>query len=173
MDLRYSIRDIPDFPKPGIMFKDVTTLFKDANAFQFALNAMYENYRDQGINKVAGIESRGFILGSALASKLNCGFVPIRKKGKLPAKTIRQEYSLEYGTDIIELHTDAILPGERILLHDDLLATGGTMNAAIQLIEKMDGSLVGISFIIELAFLKGRNHLGTHQIFSLVTYDKE
>jgi adenine phosphoribosyltransferase len=155
------------------MFRDITTLLKDKSAFAEAIETMYERYRKSGIDKVVGIESRGFILGAALALKLNCGFVPVRKKGKLPAETIRQEYSLEYGTDVIELHRDAILQGEKILIHDDLLATGGTVAAACKLVESLGGSIVGLSFIVELSFLKGRNKLGRYDIFSLIDYDAE
>ena len=172
-DLTRYIRDIPDFPKKGIVFKDVTTLFKDATALQQAVDLLYEQYHDKKIDKVVGIESRGFILGSALAIRLGCGFVPLRKKGKLPSQTIQQEYSLEYGTDVIEMHTDALQPHERVLLHDDLLATGGTMEAAVRLIEKMNGHIAGISFLIELAFLRGRDRLKKYDVFSLITYNQE
>jgi adenine phosphoribosyltransferase len=167
------IRNIPDFPKKGINFKDVTTLFKDPTAFRYTVDQLYERYKDLHIEKVAGIESRGFILGSALAARLGCGFIPIRKKGKLPAQTIQQEYSLEYGTDIIEIHKDAIQSKERVLLHDDLLATGGTMSAAIQLVEKMSGTIAGISFLIELSFLNGRVKLTPYDVYSLIIYNQE
>ena len=171
--LASSIRTIPDFPKKGIMFRDITTLLKDRNALADATNALYEYYSQKRIDKVACIESRGFILGAALALKLDCGFVPIRKKGKLPADKIQQEYALEYGTDAIEIHKDAISSGERILIHDDLLATGGTAGAACKLIETLGGTIVGLSFIIELTFLKGRSSLGHYDVFSLIEYDAE
>jgi adenine phosphoribosyltransferase len=171
--LASSIRTIPDFPKKGIMFRDITTLLKDRNALADATNAFYEYYREMRIDKIACIESRGFILGAALALKLNCGFVPIRKKGKLPADKIQQEYALEYGTDAIEIHKDAISAGERILIHDDLLATGGTAGAAGKLVEALGGTIVGFSFIIELNFLKGRSNLERYDIFSLIEYDTE
>ncbi|MCX6142584.1 MAG: adenine phosphoribosyltransferase [Ignavibacteriales bacterium] len=171
--LASSIRTIPDFPKKGIMFRDITTLLKDRIALADATKALYEYYREKRIDKIACIESRGFILGAALALKLDCGFVPIRKKGKLPADKIQQEYALEYGTDAIEIHKDAISSGERILIHDDLLATGGTAGAACKLIETLGGTIVGLSFIIELSFLKGRSGLGKYDVFSLIEYDVE
>jgi adenine phosphoribosyltransferase len=167
------IRSIPDFPKKGIMFRDITTLLKDRNALAEATQVLYERYRGQRIDKIACIESRGFILGAALALKLDCGFVPIRKKGKLPADKLQQEYALEYGTDVIEIHMDAISAGERILIHDDLLATGGTVGAACKLVEALGGTIVGLSFLIELSFLKGRTHLGSYDVFSLIEYDAE
>ena len=167
------IRTIPDFPKKGILFRDITTLLKDRNALADATEVLYEHYRDKNVDKIACVESRGFILGAALALKLNVGFVPIRKKGKLPAEKLQQEYALEYGTDVIEIHTDAIEPGERILIHDDLLATGGTVQAACKLVEHLGGSIVGLSFLIELGFLKGRSNLGPYDIFSLIEYDAE
>jgi adenine phosphoribosyltransferase len=167
------IRTIPDFPKKGIMFRDITTLLKDRNALSEATQLLYERYREKRIDKIACIESRGFILGAALALKLNCGFVPIRKKGKLPAEKIQQEYALEYGTDVIEIHKDAIAAGERILIHDDLLATGGTVGAACKLVETLSGTIVGLSFLIELSFLKGRSGLTAYDAFSLIEYDAE
>jgi adenine phosphoribosyltransferase len=171
--LSATIRSIPDFPKKGIVFRDITTLLKDADALRNAVNILSERYKSSEIDKVVCIESRGFILGSALAVSLGAGFVPIRKKGKLPAEVIREEYALEYGADIIEMHKDALQPGERILLHDDLLATGGTMCAAIKLVEKLQANIIGISFLIELSFLQGRKHLADYDVFSLVQYDKE
>lgn len=168
-----SIRTVADFPKPGIYFKDITTLLKDSKVFTTSIEELYRIYKNQRIDKVACIESRGFILGSPLAFKLGAGFIPIRKKGKLPAETMREEYALEYGTDSIEIHKDAIVPGERILLHDDLLATGGTMEAAIRLVQKLGGMVVGISFLIELEFLKGRERLAPFDVQSLVKYKSE
>jgi adenine phosphoribosyltransferase len=171
--LSETIRSVPDFPKKGIVFRDITTLLKDADALHNAVNLLSKRYEHSQIEKVVCIESRGFILGSALAMSLGAGFVPIRKKGKLPAEVIREQYALEYGTDVIEMHVDAIQPGERILLHDDLLATGGTMCAAIRLVEKLQANIVGISFLIELSFLNGRKNLTNYDVFSLVHYDRE
>jgi adenine phosphoribosyltransferase len=168
-----SIRNIPDFPKKGIVFRDITTLLKNADAFKKAVDLFSEKYHNSKIDKVVCIESRGFIIGSALAVNLGAGFVPVRKKGKLPADVITEEYALEYGTDSVEIHVDAILPGERVLMHDDLLATGGTMCAAITLVEKLQAKIVGVSFLIELSFLKGRTHMQKHDIYSLIIYDRE
>ncbi len=173
MNLVSVIRNVPDFPKKGIMFRDITTVLQNKEALQFCIDSLYEQYKNAGIQKVVGIESRGFILGAALAYKLGVGFVPIRKPGKLPSAKIKQEYQLEYGTDAMELHTDAIAKGERVLLHDDLLATGGTIGAACSLIEKLDGNIVSLSFIIELSFLQPRFKLSKYNIFSLVQYDSE
>lgn len=167
------IRTVPDFPKHGIMFRDITTLLKDALAFQQAVDVLYEHYKDDRISKVVCVESRGFILGAALAFRLHAGFVPVRKKGKLPAETIRQDYALEYGSDEIEIHKDAINAGERVLIHDDLLATGGTVTAACKLVEKLGGEIIGLSFLVELSFLKGRSRLGSYDVFSIVEYDTE
>ena len=167
------IRTVPDFPKPGIMFRDITTLLKDHRAFNHAIETLSSHYRDRKIDKVACVESRGFILGAALASQLHAGFIPIRKKGKLPAAKLQEEYSLEYGTDLIEIHRDAIASGERILLHDDLLATGGTVTAACRLVEHLGGRIEGLSFLIELDFLKGRERLRKYEVFSLIRYDTE
>lgn len=172
-NLESFIRDVPDFPKKGIIFKDITTLLKNPDALTKTASILYELAKDKGISKVAGIESRGFIFGALLAEKLNAGFVPIRKPNKLPAEKISETYALEYGTDMIEIHTDAIIPGDRVLLHDDLLATGGTAQAAVKLIEKLGGEVVQISFLIELAFLNGRELLKGYEIQSLITYDGE
>jgi adenine phosphoribosyltransferase len=173
MDLAKYIRSIPDFPKKGIIFKDITTLLKDKDAFTEAVEQLYCKYRDARIDKVVCVESRGFILGGALALKLGAGFVPVRKPGKLPGSAERQEYQLEYGTDTIEIHKDAIAPGERVLLHDDLLATGGTIEAACTLVERLGGSIVGLAFLIELSFLEPRKKLSGRDIFSLITYHSE
>lgn len=173
MDLIREIRSVPDFPKKGIVFRDITTLLKKKEAFAFAIDTMYDHYKRHQIDTVVSIESRGYILGAPLAYKLGAGFVPIRKPGKLPAETVRQEYALEYGTDTIEMHRDAITPGARVLLHDDLLATGGTMAAACKLVEGLGGKVVGISFLIELSFLNGRKNLGGYDIHSLIRYDSE
>ncbi len=154
-DLKGLIRTIPDYPKPGIMFRDVTTLLGDAQGFKAAIAQMVEPYRTLRVDAVAGIEARGFILGGAVADRLGCGFIPIRKKGKLPWRTIGQEYTLEYGVDVIEIHEDAIRDGERILIVDDLIATGGTATAAAQLIRRSGGEIVGATFIIDLPELGG------------------
>ncbi|MFA6980862.1 MAG: adenine phosphoribosyltransferase [Ignavibacteriaceae bacterium] len=167
------IRDVPDFPKNGIIFKDITTLLKNPEALKETSSILYDLAKDKGITKVAGIESRGFIFGGLLAEKLNAGFVPIRKPNKLPAEKISETYALEYGTDTIEIHKDAILPGDRVLLHDDLLATGGTAQAAVKLIEKLGGEVVQISFLIELVFLNGRELLKGYDIQSLIKYAGE
>lgn len=173
MDLKTHIRDVKDFPKPGIMFRDITTLLKNPEAFKFTFEELLNFTKDLKINKVVGIESRGFIYGPLLAYGLNCGFVPVRKPGKLPAEKVSVSYSLEYGEDKLEIHKDAIQNGDKVLVHDDLLATGGTMNAVCQLIEKLGGEVVQISFIIELSFLKGREKLKPYDIRSIVNYDDE
>jgi adenine phosphoribosyltransferase len=172
-DLKKAIRSVPDFPKPGIVFRDITTLLKDPQAFEAALHRFVAHYRGSRIEKVVGIESRGFIFGGALAAQLGAGFVPIRKRGKLPAEVVREEYALEYGADTIEIHRDAISPGERCLLHDDLLATGGTMRAAANLIRKLGGEVVSICFLVELNFLKGREKLQEFDVLSLISYESE
>ena len=168
-----SIRSISDFPKKGIVYRDITTLLKNADALKKAVDLFSEKYRNSKIDKVVCIESRGFIIGSALAVNLGAGFVPVRKKGKLPAEVITEQYDLEYGTDSVEIHVDALRPGERVLLHDDLLATGGTMCAAIKLVEKLQAKIVGVSFLIELSFLQGRKRMQEQDVYSLVIYDGE
>jgi len=170
--LRQAIRDVPDFPRPGIMFKDITTLLKNSELLQLAVDNIYNNFRSERIDQIAGIESRGFILAAALAYKFKCGFIPIRKPGKLPAAKISEEYQLEYGTDRIEIHQDALRPGDRVLLVDDLLATGGTARAACNLIKRLQGEIVGLAFLIELSFLKGRQLLENFTILSLIQYDR-
>lgn len=162
--LKRLIRTIPDYPKPGIMFRDVTTLLRDATGFQDAIKALAKPFEGQAIDAVAGIEARGFILGGAVADRLGCGFIPIRKKGKLPWKTIGQDYTLEYGVDAIEIHEDAIGQGERILVIDDLIATGGTAEAAIKLVRRSGGSVVGAGFIIDLPDLGGLKKLEAHNV---------
>lgn len=171
MDLKSSIRTIPDFPKPGIMFRDITTLLKDPKAFSHTIDLLTNRYIGKDIDLVAGIESRGFILGAALAHRLNKGFVPIRKQGKLPGKKVSVEYALEYGTDKIEVHEDAIQHGQRVLLVDDLIATGGTASAACQLIEKLGGSIVECCFLVDLPDLKGKEKLSKYPVFSLVDFE--
>jgi len=172
MDLEKIIRDVPDFPKPGIVFKDITTLLQDGDAFRLALNRMMKKYLDANarIDKVMGIEARGFILGAVLAYKLGCGFVPARKPGKLPYRSVREEYTLEYGSNSLEVHEDGIRPGEKVLVVDDLLATGGTALAAARLVEKLGGEVAGIEFLVELSFLHGRDKLSPYKVSSLITY---
>ncbi len=161
-DLRQFIRDIPDWPKPGILFKDITPMLRDPAALAMAVEEMVNPFRGKHIDLVAGAESRGFIFGTALAQALSAGFVPIRKPKKLPWKTHNMKYALEYGTDELQIHQDAIQPGQRVLLADDLLATGGTMKACCDLVHNMGADLVGVSFLIELEFLKGRDRLGSY-----------
>ncbi len=170
MSLKDVIRSIPDFPKKGIIFRDITTLLKDANAFKEAVDALYEHFKDRRIDKVVGIDARGFIFGGALAYKMGVGFVPIRKKGKLPWKKVEKEYSLEYGTASIEVHVDSIEKGENVVIIDDLLATGGTVEAAKSLVEELGGKIVGFGFVIELLELKGRELLKGYDVFSIVQY---
>jgi len=170
-ELRELIRSIPDFPKKGILFRDITTLLKDGPGFKSAVHMMASHYRDAGIASVVCIEARGFLLGGAMAYELGCGVVPVRKPGKLPYETIRQTYDLEYGTDAVEVHRDAIREGERVLLVDDLLATGGTAKAAAGLIEKLGGEIVSCAFLIELAGLDGRKLLDNYDVFSVITYE--
>lgn len=168
--LKARIRHIPDFPKPGILFYDITTLLRDPQGFAAMVEALAAPYRDAGIDVVVGIESRGFIMGAAVAQALGCGFVPIRKPGKLPSATIRESYALEYGTDTLEMHTDAITPGQRVLIVDDVLATGGTAAAATRLVEAVGGHLVALAFLIELDFLQGRQRLPGQQVHAVLTY---
>lgn len=172
-DLKKYIRSVNDFPKKGIVFRDITTLLKDPAAIKLTLKNLFELSKDKDINKVVGIESRGFMFGVPLAERLDAGFIPIRKPGKLPAKTIKETYKLEYGSDSIEMHEDAISPGDKVLLHDDLLATGGTAAAACSLIEKLGGKIIQVSFIIELEFLNGRNKLKDYNVQSLIKYETE
>lgn len=157
--IKSKIRDVPDFPREGIIFKDITTVLRDPQAFKKSVDLLAKHYEKQNIDYIAGIEARGFIFGSALAYKLGKGFIPIRKPGKLPAKTERMSYELEYGNDSLEIHIDAVEPGKRVLIIDDLLATGGTAEAAIKLVKKIGGIIVGIGFVVELEFLKGREKL--------------
>jgi adenine phosphoribosyltransferase len=170
-DLRSKIRDIKDFPTEGILFKDITTLLKDPPAFRYVIDHLASRYQDVGVEVVVAIESRGFIFGGALAHQLQAGFVPVRKLGKLPGKTIEVEYELEYGRDALAIHEDAIKPGQKVLAVDDLLATGGTMAATLRLIEQLGGQVVGVAFLIELAFLHGREKLKEYALHSLIAYD--
>lgn len=168
--IRKAIRDVADFPKPGIIFKDITPVLSDPQLLRLAVNAMVERHTASRIDKVVAIDARGFIFGGAVAYNLGCGFIPIRKKGKLPYKTIELAYELEYGQNVLSIHEDAITKGTKVLIVDDLLATGGTTAAAIQLIEKLGGQVVEIDFLIELGFLEGRKKIGNYPIFSIVTY---
>ena len=164
MDLKSLIRTIPDYPKPGIMFRDVTTLMADAQGFRAAIARLAEPYRTEPIDVVAGIEARGFITAGALADRLQCGFVPVRKKGKLPWKTISESYALEYGTDTLEMHEDALARGKRVLIVDDLIATGGTAGAAVKLIRRLGGTIIGAAFLVDLPELGGAKLLETDGI---------
>ena len=168
--LKTKIRHVPDFPKPGILFYDITTLLNDRQGFRDTIEALASPYRDKRIEQVVGIESRGFILGAAVATALGAGFVPIRKPGKLPSKCFREDYVLEYGTDGLEIHEDAVDTGQRVLLVDDVLATGGTAKAASGLIRRLGGDLVGLSFLIELNFLNGRDKLSGEAVYSVLQY---
>lgn len=169
-NLENLIRTIPDFPKKGILFRDITTLIKDKMGFKKAIDAIYKVYKDSNIDKVVSIESRGYIFGGALAYLLGSGVVPVRKPGKLPAETIKEEYELEYGTDTLEIHKDAISKGETILIFDDLLATGGTSLATCKLVEQLGGKIIGVAFLIELIDLKGRDKLKDYEVFSLIKF---
>jgi adenine phosphoribosyltransferase len=171
-ELKKLIREVPDYPKPGILFYDLTTLLKDKKGFHLLIDRLCERYSGHHIDLVAGIEARGFIFAPALAYSLNAGFIPIRKPKKLPAKIARIDYALEYGTDTLEIHEDAVQKGQRVLLCDDLLATGGTAAAAVQLIRNLGGIVDGAAFAVELTFLKGRSRLANLDVFSLVQYDK-
>ena len=168
IELAEYIRDIPDFPKQGIIFKDITPLLADPRALAHAANLLAEPYASADVELVTGIESRGFIFGALVASRLGAGFVPLRKPGKLPGETISQTYDLEYGTDAVEIHADAIRPDQKVLMIDDLLATGGTMAAACRLVEQLGGQIVGVSFLIELCFLNGRDKLARDDVRSLI-----
>lgn len=170
MDLKALVRDVPDFPKPGIVFKDITPLLQNPKSFQFIIDQFAKYYRDKNIDVIAGIESRGFLFASVLAYAMNKSLVVIRKKNKLPHTTVSYTYSLEYGEDTIEMHEDSFPKGSRVLLVDDLLATGGTAEAAAHLVEKMGGEVAGFAFVIELAFLKGQERLKNYSIFKLVEY---
>lgn len=172
-ELKQVIRNVPDFPKPGIGFKDITTLIKDGVSFQKAIDIMSDHYNPNDVDVIVGIEARGFIFGSALAYKWGKGFVPVRKPGKLPAETLTEEYQLEYGTDSIEIHEDAISKNQRVLIVDDLLATGGTVAATCRLVEKLGGKIVGIAFLIELCFLNGIEKLTQFETFSIIKYERE
>jgi adenine phosphoribosyltransferase len=169
--LRELIRDVPDYPKKGIVFKDITTLIKRGDAFDQVVNIFFDICKDKKVDLVAAVESRGFIFGGVLANRLKVGFVPIRKFGKLPADTVEQKYDLEYGTDRLEIHKDAVTTGQKVLIVDDLLATGGTIKAACKLVEKLGGEVAGILVMIELGFLNGRDKLKDYDLFTLIRYE--
>jgi len=171
-DLKKLIREIPDYPKPGILFYDLTTLLQDPRGFHLLVDKLCEHYNGKKVDLVAGIEARGFIFAPALAYRLGAGFVPVRKPRKLPSKTVSVTYQLEYGSDQLEIHQDAVKPGQRVLLCDDLLATGGTASAAIELVRKLGGELAGAAFAVELSFLNGRAKLPGVDVFSLLKYDR-
>ncbi|MCX5698222.1 MAG: adenine phosphoribosyltransferase [Candidatus Omnitrophica bacterium] len=168
--LEKSIRSIPDFPKPGILFRDITTLIQNKAAFKKSVDLLAKKYKGKGFDKVVGVEARGFIFAAAVAHKIGAGFVPVRKKGKLPFKTIAATYALEYGTDTLEIHQDAIGAGEKVLIIDDLLATGGTVGAVIELVKKLEGKISGIGFVIELVDLNGKDKFKEYPIYSLVKF---
>jgi len=170
VNLKDKIRVIPNFPKKGISFKDITTLLKDKEAYNFAVDSLAEACREWEPDIIVGPEARGFVIGAPLAYSLNIGFVLIRKPGKLPAETVRYEYELEYGTDVLEIHKDAIQPGQRVVIADDLLATGGTALACAKLVEKLGGKVVGFAFLVELEYLKGRELLKDYEVRSIVQY---
>ena len=170
--LKQLIRSVPDFPKPGILFYDITTVLKDKTGFAQLIDAFAQYYIGKEIDLVLGIEARGFIFGPALAYRLNAGLVPVRKPGKLPAETAKVKYDLEYGSDSLEVHKDAIRPGQRVIIVDDLLATGGTMDATVQLVRQLGGNVAGLGVAIELDFLKGRNRFPDLDVFSLIHYDE-
>lgn len=168
--LRKKIRDVPDFPQKGIVFKDLMPLLQDPVALRTALDLLADHYRFAGIEMVVGVESRGFIFGAPLAYLLGAGFAPVRKFGKLPSGTIHVEYQLEYGSNVVEMHTDALRPGQRVLIVDDLLATGGTVSAAVELVDRLGGEIVSIAFLVELTFLQGRQQLAGYDVFALIKY---
>lgn len=170
MDFEKYIRDVPDYPKKGILFKDITPLLKNGPAFEEVIATMKKRFQNLGVSKICAIESRGFIFGAPLAYALGVGYVPVRKKGKLPWQTFSQEYALEYGTDQLEIHTDAVDQGEKVLIIDDLLATGGTVSAVCTLMKKLEAHVVGLGFLVELGFLGGREKLKGYEIFSLIKY---
>jgi adenine phosphoribosyltransferase len=173
MDLKSYIRVIPDFPKPGILFKDITTLLKEGPVFRHTVDLWVKKVEHLAIDVVAGPEARGFVFGSSIAYALGAGFVPIRKSGKLPAETVEASYDLEYGSDALAVHADSIHPGQRVLLVDDLLATGGTMATAVELVQKLGGEVVATSFLIELAYLRGRERLLPTDVYSLITFESD
>ena len=172
-EMRSSIRRIPDFPKKGIVFRDITTLWKDQVLLKKTVDAIYEHYKGRRVDKVLGIEARGFVFGALLAERFSVGFIPARKMGKLPAERITEEYQLEYRVDGLEMHRDSVQPGDHILIIDDLIATAGTALAVTKMVERLGGKVVGLAFVVELTFLHGREKLGSYDIFSLVQYASE
>lgn len=173
MDFTKKIRSIPDWPIKGVIFRDLTTLMQDPEAYKKTCDAFYDRYKDMNIDKIVGIDARGFVFGGVLAYLLNVGFIPVRKKGKLPHTTISETYELEYGTDVVEIHEDAISEGERVVIVDDLIATGGTMEAAVKLVKKLKGTIVECAFIVELPDLKGREKIKDQTIFTLCEFEGE
>jgi adenine phosphoribosyltransferase len=173
MDLRDKIRSVPHWPIDPVTFRDITTLLQDPEAFQWSCDRLYDRYKGLGVEKVVGIDARGFLFGAVLAYKLSVGITPVRKKGKLPPPVIRQEYTLEYGSNTVEMSKDAIQPGEKVVIVDDLIATGGTAAAAVNLVEKMGGHIVECAFVIDLPDLKGKEKLNGHNVFSLVEFEGE
>lgn len=170
MDLKNYITDVPDYPKPGIIFKDITTLWKNAQAFKESIKQMAAHYQDKKIDKIVAAEARGFIIGAPLACELNAGFVPVRKPKKLPRESITATYELEYGTDTLAVHKDAITKGENILIVDDLIATGGTCQAILELVKQLGGNVIGFAFQVELTFLKGAEKIKDYEVFSLIKF---
>ncbi len=173
MSIKDKIRTVPNWPIDGVMFRDITTLLQEPEIFRETCDLFYDRYKDIKIDKIVGIDARGFIFGSVLAYKLNVGFVPVRKKGKLPYKSISASYSLEYGEDVVEMHEDAIEKGEKVLIVDDLIATGGTISAAVELVEKLGGDILECAFVVELPDLKGREKINRHKVFALTEFEGE
>lgn len=171
INLREKIRSIPDWPIKGVIFRDLTTLMQDPEAYRESCDIFYDRYKDMNIDKIVGIDARGFVFGAVLAYQLNVGFVPVRKKGKLPYNTITETYTLEYGEDIVEMHEDAIVPGEKVVIIDDLIATGGTIEAAVKLVKKLGGSIVECAFIVELPDLNGRQKINGEKIFTICEFE--
>jgi adenine phosphoribosyltransferase len=173
MNLKQTIRSIPGWPIEGVIFRDLTTLMQDPAAFRYACDVLVDRYKDKGIDKIVGIDARGFVFGAVVAYQLGIGFVPVRKKGKLPCKTIQETYDLEYGTDTLEMHEDAVSPGEKVVIVDDLIATGGTVGAAVSLVKKMGANLVECAFVVELPDLKGREKIPGCPVFAMVEFEGE
>jgi len=173
MDLKETIRSVPHWPIESVTFRDITTLMQNPDAFKHTCDLLYDRYKDQKIDKIVGIDARGFVFGSVLAYKLNVGFVPVRKKGKLPSTTIQADYTLEYGTNTVEMHDDSISKGEKVIIVDDLIATGGTIAAAVELVEKLGGEIIECAFVIELPDLKGREKISKYPIYSMVEFEGE
>jgi len=173
MNLKKTIRSIPDWPIPGVVFRDLTTLMQDPEAFKYSCDILFQRYCDKGIDKIVGIDARGFVFGGVLAYKLGIGFVPVRKVGKLPFRIIQENYDLEYGTDTLEIHQDGIIAGEKVVVVDDLIATGGTVGATVKLVRKLGGDIVECAFIVELPDLKGRDQITGCPVFSMVSFEGE